>query len=174
MATVKVTNLKNVTSAIKKQIVKASRDKSIRAGVGDIVVDDIQNKNYRNVSPTEPYARFRKRIKNKKDFKFDPAKINFTVKGSLMKDLRKNVVVSTTGGEIRYIIEHSDKLHTGYSVKKSPRKGSKPYKTKPIAFKKIQKELAKYSKDYDYLKFSNQVLAKLNKFIKNSLIKLLT
>ena len=50
MATVKVTNLKNVTSAIKKQIVKASRDKSIRLGIGELVVSDIQATTFRTTT----------------------------------------------------------------------------------------------------------------------------
>jgi hypothetical protein len=174
MAKIKVTNLKNVTSAIKKEIIKASRDKSIRSGIGDIIVEDIQNNPVRSLSSNEPYYKFRQRIKNKKDGKYNINNLNFTIKGSLMKDLRSNVRVNTTNSSINYVIEHSDKSHTGYSVKKTKRANSKAYKTPSASFKDIQKGLASIKPSYNYLKFSSKMLAKLDKFIKNKLIKLLT
>lgn len=171
MAKIKVTNLKNVTSAIKKQIIKASRDKSIRSGIGEIVVNDIQNKTFRRLSTNEPYYKFRLRIKNKKSPKYNPSNLNLTIKGSLMNDLKNNVRVNTTAGDIFYTIEQSDKTHTGYSLKKATRSSSKPYKTKPAKYSDIQKGVSKY---YNYLKFNNKMLANLNKFIKNRLLQLLT
>lgn len=169
MATVKVTNLKNVTSAIKKQIVKASRDKSIRLGIGELIVSDIQATTFRTLGSSEAYYKFRLRIKNKKDPKFTPTKINLTITGRLLKDIKSNVRVNTTGGEIRYIIEHSDKNHPQYSLKNT-RKNTK--KADSVPYKTIQQGLS--AAGYDYLKFSDRQLAKLSKFINNSLIKLLT
>ena len=169
MAVVKVTNLKNVTSAIKKQIIKASRDKSIRLGIGELIVDDIQRTTFRTLGSGEAYFKFRLRIKNKKDPKFKPTKINLTITGRLMKDLKSNVKVNTTGGQIRYVIEHSDKNHPQYSLK-NKRSGTK--KPDPVPYKTIQQGLS--AAGYDYLNFNNRQLAKLSKFINNKLIKLLT
>ena len=59
MATVKVKNLKQVQSSIRKLITKELRSKEIRKEVGEFVVSDIRNKTFRRVSPDEPYFKFR-------------------------------------------------------------------------------------------------------------------
>ena len=161
MARIKIKNLSKIKIVIRKKITKALRTKEMRKGVGKTVVDEIRKISYG--SPSDGYLAWRKRNAslNTTHEKYTLNNINITLTGALLKDLEKNVVMDSTGGKAEYVLEHSDKMHKPYKTKTG--------KTKPAKFSDISKGVSKY---YDYLKFTKDTKAKLLKYIKKNLYRL--
>jgi hypothetical protein len=160
MARLKVKNMKNIQTKVRKKIRSVLKLKAIRNGVGDIVVDAIQDGSFG--SPSDKYRAWRSRNDslNKTHGKYDKDNINITFTGELLKDLRNNVKADFDGSKSSYIIEHSDGSHKPYKTKGG--------KTKSVTYKKISKGLQKL---YPYLTFHRGTQANILKFIKTELFK---
>lgn len=173
MARLRVTNLKNIRSNIRKQIIKAARDPMIREGIGKIAVDDIKGTTYGTVYPNTPTYRSREYLErfNSMDAKYSRTKINITLTGELLADLQKNVKANTTGSQIVYVIEQSDKLHkkykTGNTIKRKKKGRSPKKKYSTIANHIINDH------NYDYLNFDDKTLKKMIELIRKRIFKIL-
>lgn len=167
MAKVKIKNVqavrKLVGSRFKIAINKLLRSKDIRSKVGRIIVDDIQSINWGTAS--EKYQAFRDRIKNPKDKKYAPPKINITITGKLLNDLITNVKANTT--KLELIIEHSEKKHPKYKLTSS---GRKRKATPSSTYKEIGEGISRY---YDYLTISDKASKKITRLIQDELFNLL-
>ena len=167
MAKLKVKNLKQVTSSVRKFITKELRSKEIRQGVGEIVVKSIRAQRFRSLSSDESYYKWRKIYDNPKLNKTHPtykrSKINITFTGELLEDLQKNVRANSTSGRFIYVIEHSDKLHKKYNGV-SGKIGSRS-KYSDISDGIINKW------GYNYLKFDDKTLAKVLSFVNKEIVK---
>jgi len=160
MAKLKVKNLKQVQNKIRRDLTKNLRAKSMRDGVGKIVVDDIRDSDFGR--PSDSYRQWREENDglNTTHKKYDRDKINITFTGELLDDLQKNVKLDSSNGKAEYVIEHSDKLHKSYKTQSG--------KTKRATFKKISEGVSRY---YEYLTFSSTSKKKVLKFIKDNLLK---
>jgi hypothetical protein len=160
MAKLKILNLKQVQTSLRKQITKELRSKEIRTGVAEIVVNEIQDGDFG--SPSEPYRDWRSMNDgiNKTDPKYNRNKINITFTGELLRDLIKNIKAKFSSGNATFILEHSDKKHKPYKTKAG--------KTKQSSYKDISKGVQKY---YPYLKFSSKTQSKVIKFIRDKVFK---
>lgn len=163
MAKLTVTNLKQIKSSIRKQIIKAARDPDIRVGLGEIAVQDIKDSSLGSPAPTTIQHRKYLEKHNKMDPKYQRSNINVTLTGELLGDLQKNVKANTTGSQINYVISQSDKLHKKYKGKKK-RIGEK------IKYSKISDYLIN-DHGYDYLKFSDNTLKKMIELIRDKVFK---
>lgn len=188
MAKLRIKRLKTVQSKVRKAITSAARKKEVRDGIGEIIVDHIKDNPLGNASPvTQDFRAFFEQF-NKTDSKYRRSKINITFTGELLDDLRKNVKVDTTTGEVRYIIEQSDKQHKNYKsgdkkrgvkplfkTKKVEVTSLKTKKTRKVELKKTHKQIGKYveQKGYDYLTFDLKLLDKVITFISNSIDKII-
>jgi translation elongation factor P/translation initiation factor 5A len=111
MAKLRVKNIKKVISTFRKEVIKVARSKETRMEVGEIIVEDIQDNPAATAGPvTRDFREFFEQF-NTTDPKYNRSLINITFTGELMKDLRNNVKVDTTSGQIEYIIEQSNKKH---------------------------------------------------------------
>lgn len=171
MAKLRLKNLRRVQSSLRKEIIKASRDKDIRDGVADVIVKSIQDNPVKQAELATIKWREYAKKKNPPDPKHIPDKINFTFTGELMKDLRRNAKVRTIGNSITYVIEQSDRLHKFYKNRKG--RAIRPKKGKS-SFKQIYKWLKKKGKKYDYLRFSSKQKAEVASYVKSALLKKLT
>lgn len=160
MAKLKITNIKQVQTALRAKIRKELRKKQVSKGVATIVVEAIQNGDFGN--PSEPYREWRRMNDgiNKTDPKYRRRKINITFTGELLKDLIRNAKASFSDTKSEYIIEHSDKMHKPYRTKSG--------KTKKVSYKDMSRGIQKY---YPYLTFSSKTKEKVLKFIKNKVFK---
>jgi len=160
MAKVKVTNLKRVSTRIRKAITKAARDKVVREAVGEAAVDGIKSSSFGTPAPSTVDWRKRYEKTNETDKSYKRNKINITFTGELLNDLANNVKVSTTGGAIRYIIEHSKKLHKKYN-------GVKKKIGKRVPYKTISKGVQGHG--YEYLTFTKKTKDKILKAFKKAI-----
>lgn len=160
MAKLRITNLKQVQTSLRKKITKEMRKPEIRKGVAEIVVDEIKNADYGN--PSDGYYEWRRLNDglNKTDPKYNRNKINITFTGELLTDLIKNIRAKFSKGNATYIIEHSDKTHKPYKTQKG--------KTSRSSYKDISKGVQRY---YQYLKFSDKTQSKVIKFIRDRVFK---
>lgn len=162
MAKVSVLNVKKVESKIKQDIRKVLRDKEVRTGVAEIVVDQIQKEKVPVTS--EATKAWRKYLEqgNTTSNRYERPFINITFTGELLADLIKNIKASFTGGKSEYVIEHSDKKH-----KKYRKPNGKPLKGEAQSYKQIQGHLKRNG--YEYLVFSNENLKRVIEFVKKTL-----
>ncbi len=160
MAKLKVLNLKQVQTSIRKKITKELRSKEVRNGVAEIVVNEIKDGDFGR--PSESYREWREMNDglNKTDKKYSRDKINITFTGDLLKDLISNIKAKFGDGKSEFILEHSDKMHKAYRTKSG--------KTKKSSYKDISKGVQKY---YPYLKFSSKTQSKVIKFIRDKVFK---
>lgn len=163
MAKLKVKNLKQVTSSVRKFITKELRSKEIRQGVGEIVVKSIRAQMFG--VPAKSTKKWRERYDslNTTHPTYKRSKINITFTGELLEDLQKNVRANATSGRFVYVIEHSDKLHKKYNGV-SGKIGSRS-KYSDISDGIINKW------GYNYLKFDDKTLAKVISFINSEITK---
>lgn len=163
MAKLRVKNLKQVQSNIRKSIIRAARSPDIRQGVADTVVDQIQKETSAASAATKVWRKYFSK-KNKTDPAHIPDKINITFTGEQLKDLKKKPLVDTTGGKIQYIIQHTQGKHKKYK---------KPNGRTTKGAAKKYTEIYEYLKDmgYDYLTFSSKSKARVIKFIRANIFK---
>lgn len=171
---------------------KAARDKDLREKIGQVVVNDIQSRNYRTLSSKEPYFKFREKVKNK-DRKYKKRKINITLTGELLRDLVNNVKTSFETGKIAWVFEHSNKRHKAYQLeieyttkrgkkkKKTRRTGGRVIKYSDLKTKKtrskrvgpkykdIQTGLESYG--YNYLSITDKLRLKILKTARKLLLR---
>lgn len=176
MAKLKVTNAKRVKSDLKKAIIKAARDKDIRLGIGELIVEDIQDNPLASAGDvTQSFRQFFEQF-NRTDPKYRRTKINMTFTGELMKDLKRNVKADIQGTSVSYIIEQSGRFHKNlksggtFKPKTTTVKNKKGKKSKRQV-KKTHKEIGQFveAKGYDYLSFKPRLLDKLSQFIQRKL-----
>lgn len=187
MAKLRVTNLKAVQSNVRKEITKAARAKEIRQGLGEIIVDHIRDNPLGSASPvTQDFREFYEQF-NKTHPKYRRPQINITFTGELLEDLKNNVKVDTTSGEVKYIIEQSNKKHKNYrsgagkkeddffKTKKVEVTSLKTRKTRSVELQKTHKQIGRYveKKGYDYLTFDLKLLDKVLNFVSNSITKVI-
>jgi hypothetical protein len=183
MATLKITNLNRVKTAVRKKIITQLRTPAIRKGVAEVVVKEIKATKFG--SPSAKYKKWR--MKNGRYNKLDPEyklnKINITFTGELLQDLITNAKAQFSDGRANIFLEHSNKKHKKYktsrgdlstSKRKRTYKQIKNYKKGKTAkgnrstYQEISDGVSKY---YDYLKFSSKTKSKVIKFIKDNLFK---
>jgi hypothetical protein len=162
MAKLKIKNLKQVQNKIRRDITKVLRAKEVRIGVGEIVVEHIQTDPVPVKSKATLAWRNYLEEANQTAKEYIPGMINMTFTGALMKDLKKNVKASFTGGKAEYVIEQSDKKHKKY---KKPKGGL--VKGTAQTFKEIGGHLFKLG--YKYLTFSKASKADVLRFIKKEI-----
>lgn len=167
MTKLRITNLKQVQTSIRKEIIKVLRDESIRDNVGKIVVDEIRDEKFPVTSQVTKKWREYLEKGNKTHEKYNRNYINLTFTGELLNDLRGNIKARFTKGKAEYIIEHSNKKHNKY---KKP--SGKPLKGTKQSYKKIGEYL--FLLGYPYLIFSNKSEKKVLKYIKEAILKRLT
>ena len=188
MATLKIKNLKQVQTALRKKITKQLRSPEIRKGVAEIIVSDIKDSNLG--TPAEFTKDMRQYLEqfNTTDPKYRRDKISANFTGELLQDLINNVKAKFGGGKSSFILEHSNKGHTPYKQGKGKAKFSKKktfketrFDKKTGSFKQVNKTLkVPYSfistmiikkHKYDYLKFSSATESKVIKFIRDKVFK---
>ena len=164
MAKVEVLNIREIELSLRKKITKAARDEEVRLGIGEIVVNDIKDMDFGR--PAEKTIEWRDRYTryNSTDPKHQRNKINITFRGELLQDLQDNVRVETTSGGIKYELSHTERLHKKYN-----KKGGKIGKTRSTYTDISDGIINKHG--YNYLKFGDNTLDKMIKFIRNIIIK---
>ena len=164
MATLKIKNLNKINTQIRKQITKAARSPQIRAGIAEIVVDQIQKEPIPVTSKATKIWRKYLEQRNNTDKAYNRNLINITFTGDLLKDLAKSIKASIGAGKIEYILQHTDKKHKKY---KKP--NGKSTKGEAKSFKFISNEIIK--KGYNYLVFSKKSNERVLKFFKENIFK---
>jgi len=173
MAKVKVLNLDKIRSDIRKKITLALRDETIRTGIGEIVALDIkETKDFG--TPAESTQKWRARYEksNTTDEYYQRNKLNAVFTGELIEDLKNNVRLSSTKGDISYEIKQSDKFHKPYkSPSKKKKSSSKSNVTRP-KYSDIQNWMIN-NYNYNYLKIEDFTIKKLVTFMRKALEKIL-
>ena len=164
MARVKVKGLRQVQTRIRKEITKELRRKETRELLGSNVVTAIKAKSLGK--PAESTLKWRKRYDplNKTDKTYSRNNINLTFTGELLGDLEKNTKVATTGKQIVYTFENSDKLHKKYQGVTKKIGSRSPYSL-------IAKGLNKLGYEYPFI--DKKTIELLNKLIEENLRKAL-
>ena len=162
MARLRIKNLNQINTTLRKKITKALRSPTIRKGVGEVVVQDIRKASFG--SPSKLYKKWRESNSqyNKLHPSYNLSNINITFTGELLNDLQKNMRVDTTGGGVEFVIEHSEGMHKPYKTKTG--------KTKSASYQDIS---AGVSKLYKYLVFPSNTRKNVLKFIRENLSKLI-
>lgn len=164
MAVIRIKNLKQVQTAIRKEITKGLRAPEIRNGVGEIVVDQIQ----KEPIPVRSKATiaWRKYLEkgNKTSSRYSRGRINITFTGELLNDLKNNVKARFGAGKAEFVISQSKKKHKKY---KKP--DGKPVKGVAQSYEAIGDFLA--AKGYNYLTFSSKSKKRVIQFIREKLFK---
>ena len=165
MAKLKIKNLKQVKSNIRKSIIRAARSKEIKQGVADTVVDQIRKEaiNVRS-SATKAWRKYLERG-NQTHPDYDRDKINVTFTGEQLDDLKKNPLIDTTDGKIEYTIQHSKKG----KHKKYKKPNGRLVKGSAKTYEEIRGYLKKLG--YDYLTFSSKSKKRVIKFIRDNIFK---
>lgn len=182
MATLKIKNLKQVETALRKRITKSLRSPEIRKGVAEIVVSDIKDSNLG--TPAKFTKEMREYLEqfNKTDKKYNRNKISANFTGELLQDLINNIKAKFGDGKSEFIIEHSNKSHKPYKQGKGKAKFSKNKTVKDlrggkqinravrVPYKFISTQLIKRL-GYDYLKFNDKTQSKVIKFVREKIFK---
>jgi hypothetical protein len=164
MAKLKIKNLNQVQTSIRKQITKAARSPEIRKGVGEIIVDQIQKEPVPVTSKVTLAWRKYLEKANKTDSAYKRGSINITFTGELLADLKKNIKARIGAGKIEYVVEHSDKNHKKY---KKP--NGKLSKGAIKTYKDISELII--AKGYNYLTFSSKSKKRVLKFIQANIFR---
>lgn len=164
MAKLKVKNLKQVQSKIRKSIIKAARSPEIKQGVADTVVDQIRKESTAVKSPATKAWRKYFEKKNRTHPSYNRDEINITFTGEQLDDLKKKPLVDTTGGKIEYTIQH-----TGGKHKKYKKPNGRLTKGTAKKYEEIRGYLKKIG--YDYLTFSSKNKKRVIKFIRDNIFK---
>ena len=164
MAKLKIKNLRQVKTSIRKEITKGLRDKKIREGVGEIIVDQIQGEPVPVTSKVTTAWRKYLEKGNTPSSRYSRSQINITFTGDLLKDLKNNVKARFGAGKAEYVIEQSNKKHKKY---KTP--DGKPIKGDRQSYKDISDFIIK--RGYNYLTFSSQSKKRVIEFIRERLFK---
>lgn len=188
MAKLKILNLKQVQTALRKRITKQLRSPEIRKGVAEIIVSDIKDSNLGTPAKFTKEMREYLEPYNKTDPKYRRGKISANFTGELLQDLINNVKAKFGSGKASYVLEHSNKSHKPYKQGKGKARFSKKKtfketrfdkktgsfkqvnKTSKIPYKFISTQLIKRL-GYDYLKFSDKTQDKVIKFIREKVFK---
>ena len=184
MAKLKVKNLKQVQNSIRKDLTKILREKSVRQGVAEIVVNEIRSTKFGTAHKFTVKMREYLKQFNKVHEKFKMNDIRITFTGELLNDLIKNIKASFNKGTVDYVIEHSDKMHKVYrqasnskkkkievtSLKTKKTRDVRDFssKQKPVSYKTISENII-HKNGYDYLKFSESTKEKVIEFIRKTL-----
>ena len=172
MAQLKIKNLKQIETSIRKRITKQLRSKDVRQGVAQIVVDDIKATSLG--TPAEFTKDMRQYLEqfNRTDPKYRRNKITANFTGELLQDLINNVKAKFGGGKSSFVIEHSNKSHKPYKQGKRKLKFSKKKiaKADRVSYRFISNNLIN-KLGYDYLNFSDKTQAKVIKFIRDKIFK---
>jgi len=172
MAQLKIKNLKQIETSIRKRITKELRSKEVRRGVAQIVVDDIKDGSLGK--PAEFTKDMRQYLEqfNKTDPRYRRGKISINFTGELLQDLINNVKAKFGSGKSSFVIEHSNKTHKPYKQGKRKLKFSKKKipKSDRVTYSFISNNLINRL-GYNYLKFSDNTQAKVIKFIRDKIFK---
>ena len=169
MARARVKNRAQIERSIKLKLRKALRDKDLRVGIGDIVVDGIKDNKLGTAKRSTQESRRYLEQYNNTDPKYKRTNINATFTGELLNDLLKNVKSRFTGKAVQFIIEHSNKLHKRYKTNPSSKRRGK--KSPRNSYSDVSKHVQ--DKGYEYLQIKPGTSKKVVSFIKERLKKLL-
>ena len=161
MAKLKIKNLKNVQSAIKKSIIRSAR--GLKKGVAETVVDQIRKESTSAASSTIEARKYLEKG-NRTHPEYNRGNINITFTGEQLDDLKKKPTVDTTGGKVEYVIEH-----TGGKHKKYKKANGKPMKGSAKKYTDIQGYLEKLG--YNYMTFSSKSKKRVIEFIRTNIFK---
>lgn len=175
----RVKNLKQVQANLRKNMRKELRSKSMREGVGRVVVGEMR-KNY--IRPAADFTlKMRKLLEkfNSTHKTYKRTKINATFTGELLNDLQSNVKAKFNSKESSYVFEHSDRKHSNYKTggKFKPRKvqvtSLKTKKTRNVTQKVSYKRISKYliEKGVNYFDLPKKGEEKLIKYVQKNLLK---
>lgn len=162
MSKVKIKNLNQVRSSVRKIITQAARDKDVRSEIGEVVINEIKDNPLGTAAKSTQKWRARYEKLNITDPKYSRFKINATFTGELLEDLRKNIRLRSVTGIIQYIIQHSSKKHKAYNGVRGRFGGGSEYTT-------IQKGLE--DNGYDYLSLKSSSIARISQSIKEIIRK---
>jgi hypothetical protein len=163
VATLNITNLKQVETRLRQRIIKALRSKRIRELIGDTVVKAIKERKDFGApkESTEKQRRYLERY-NSTDPAYDRNKINAVFTGELLADLEKNVRLVSKKGSVSFEIAQSDKRHKKYQGK-----------TKKVGSRSKYSEIQKGLEDlgYNYLFVDDKAVDELIDLIRQELLK---
>jgi len=168
MAKVKVTNLSQLGTELRKKVTKSLRDESFRKGIGEIIVDQIQDEPVPVTSKaTKAWREYLEKGNKPLSPKYDPENINITFTGEQLNDLKSNVKTRVGSTRAEFVIEHSTKLHSKYR---------KPNGKPVIGSRKTYKQISEFiiAKGYNYLRFSRKSKDRVAEFIQERLFELLS
>jgi hypothetical protein len=169
MAKVRVKNLRQVKSSIRKKFVKALRSQKIRDEIGQLYKEAVQLTEFPVTSEaTKAWRRYLEQA-NKTAAEYSRNKINATFTGELMDDLASNVKAKLGQKQAEYVIANSKKLHKKY---KKP--NGKPVKGKRQSYEEIAGHLKKLGYDYldaEYLTNNQELFDELKRVIRELIIK---
>jgi hypothetical protein len=201
MAKLKIMNLKQVQTALRKKITKQLRSPEVRKGVAEIIVSDIKDSNLGTPAKFTKEMREYLEPYNTTDPKYRRGKISANFTGELLQDLINNVKAKFGSGKSSFVIEHSNKSHKPY---KQPSDGNgKGVQVTSLKSRKTRDTRDRFSKNtftntsakgrkttravkvpykfistqlikrlgYDYLKFSSETESKVIKFIRDKIFK---
>lgn len=163
MANLKVKNLNRIKLSIRKDIIKTLRSESVRTGIGEIVVSEIQKERVVVKSKATKIWRRYLEQKNMTSKKYDINFINITFTGALLKDLANNVRAKFSRRNAIFVIEPSNKKHRKYR-----KPNGKLVKGTAKTFKQVSDFVI--AKGYEYLDFSDTSKNRVLKFIKKEII----
>lgn len=161
----KVKNLKSLTIEIQKRVRKVLRDKDIRDGLGDILVEYIRTQSFGRPAKATIAARKYLEKYNVTDPDYNRSKIKAIFTGKLLEDLASNVKADFKPGKVGYVFEQSNKKHPKYQGK-TKKVGSRS------SYKAIQEGLENLG--YNYVKIDDATIDKMINFIRSKLLNKLS
>lgn len=170
MAKVNVNGLNDLAKRLNSKIVieinKIFSNKNIIKIIAEIIVTDIKNNYERIQGPSKStiFQRIYLEKYNNTDKAYRRSKIKAVFTGELLEDLKNNIKGSPT--EKKFILEHSDKLHSKY-LGKSGLIGNN------ISYKNLSKILVN-DLGINYFALTDKAKREINNIIKNEIRKLLT
>ena len=179
MTKLRITNLKQVQTSIRKEVIKAIRDKNTLKEVGEVVVEEIRNNPMGKAGETtRAFRQFFEQF-NKTHQKYKRSDINITFTGELLNDLKKNILGRFGQSKAEYVIEHSNKNHENYKSggafkdKKVEVTSLKTRKTRKVTQKKSYKYISKQiiKKGYDYFNLSKRSETRVLEVVKKAILK---
>jgi hypothetical protein len=153
--------LNKIPATIRKEITKELRQKEIRQEIGDIVAETIKDEIAGAPAPLTLKWRERYDSLNKTDEKYGRFKINFTFTGELLRDLARNVKLSTVAQKIVFLFQNSDRKHSKYQGVTKKIGSRSPYS-------KIAEGLRGHG--YDYPKINESAVKMARKFVREKIL----
>jgi hypothetical protein len=154
--------LNRIPSIIRKEVTKELRSKEIRGALGEIVAEEIKQTDQGFPSPGTLDFRERYDTLNKTDPEYNRFQIKMVFTGELLKDLARNVRLSTEGGKIVFTFLNSDKKHKKYQGK-----------TKKIGSQSPYSVIAKGLNDlgYKYPFITDKALSMAREFVRKTILE---